>query len=167
MVTFLPLWFLLPYYIFWKDSVFASCSFFGRSQFSCIVLSKWAMHLLREPNINYLLLLFLWNLFIMFVFSGTSKNVPVVVEFGSFVMDLFSTTSDLDLSVNFSSSGVDFPREKKIQTLRKFAKKLYALQSMISSLLFLPVLLIYCFIVLPTTSCLSCQLHGNSSLISP
>lgn len=103
----------------------------------------------------------------MFVFSGTSKNVPVVVEFGSFVMDLFSSTSDLDLSVNFSSSGVDFPREKKIQTLRKFAKKLYALQSMISSLLFLPVLLIYCFIVFPTASCLSCQLHENSSLISP
>ncbi|KAL1549772.1 protein HESO1-like [Salvia divinorum] len=61
---------------------------------------------------------------------GASKDIPVVVEFGSFVMDLFSISSDLDLSVNFSTGGVDFPREKKIQTLRKFAKKLYAIQSM-------------------------------------
>ncbi|XP_047962260.1 protein HESO1-like isoform X2 [Salvia hispanica] len=61
---------------------------------------------------------------------GTSKDIPIVVEFGSFVMDLFSTASDLDLSVNFNTGGVDFPREKKIQTLRKFARKLYAIQSM-------------------------------------
>ncbi|KAL7157729.1 hypothetical protein ABFS83_02G096600 [Erythranthe nasuta] len=60
---------------------------------------------------------------------GNSKENPVVVEFGSFVMDLFSISSDLDLSVNFSTTAVDFPREKKIQTLRKFAKKLYAMQS--------------------------------------
>ncbi|XP_073310330.1 protein HESO1-like isoform X2 [Primulina huaijiensis] len=59
---------------------------------------------------------------------GNSKNAPVVVEFGSFVMDLFSATSDLDLSVNFNTNA-HFPREKKIQTLRKFAKKLYSLQS--------------------------------------
>ncbi|CAA3019880.1 Hypothetical predicted protein [Olea europaea subsp. europaea] len=59
---------------------------------------------------------------------GYSKVTPVVVEFGSFLMDLFSPTSDLDLSVNFSINEVEFPREKKIQTLRKFAKKLYALQ---------------------------------------
>ncbi|KAL0422067.1 UNVERIFIED_CONTAM: Terminal uridylyltransferase 4 [Sesamum latifolium] len=58
-----------------------------------------------------------------------SKEVPVIVEFGSFVMDLFSNTSDLDLSVNFRTNGVAFPREKKIQTLRKFARKLYAIQS--------------------------------------
>ncbi|XP_022865478.1 uncharacterized protein LOC111385330 isoform X3 [Olea europaea var. sylvestris] len=60
---------------------------------------------------------------------GYSKVTPVVVEFGSFLMDLFSTTSDLDLSVNFRSNAIEFPHEKKIQTLRKFAKKLYALQS--------------------------------------
>lgn len=78
----------------------------------------------------------IWIIMIIFVFSGTSKDVPIVVEFGSFVMDLFSSTSDLDLSVNFSTSGVDFPREKKIQTLRKFARKLYAIQSIISSLHF-------------------------------
>ncbi|XP_073141724.1 protein HESO1-like isoform X1 [Henckelia pumila] len=60
---------------------------------------------------------------------GNSKTAPVVVEFGSFVMDLFSVTSDLDLSVNFNTNADNFPREKKIQTLRKFAKKLYSLQS--------------------------------------
>ncbi|KAL6562852.1 hypothetical protein OROHE_005439 [Orobanche hederae] len=60
---------------------------------------------------------------------GHSKDIPVVVEFGSFVMDLFSTTSDLDLSVNFCTTTVPCPREKKIQTLRKFARKLYAIQS--------------------------------------
>ncbi|KAL3623980.1 hypothetical protein CASFOL_032796 [Castilleja foliolosa] len=60
---------------------------------------------------------------------GHSKDIPVVVEYGSFVMDIFSTSSDLDLSVNFSTTTVPFPREKKIQTLRKFAKKLYAIQS--------------------------------------
>ncbi|KAL8061609.1 hypothetical protein ABFX02_02G096400 [Erythranthe guttata] len=42
---------------------------------------------------------------------GNSKENPVVVEFGSFVMDLFSISSDLDLSVNFSTTAVDFPRK--------------------------------------------------------
>ncbi|XP_055813861.1 uncharacterized protein LOC129883260 [Solanum dulcamara] len=60
---------------------------------------------------------------------GCSGNVPVVEEFGSFVMDLFHSKSDLDLSVNFDNSPVKFSREKRIQTLRKFAKKLYALQT--------------------------------------
>ncbi|XAR73138.1 RNA uridylyltransferase [Bertholletia excelsa] len=59
---------------------------------------------------------------------GKSIDVPVVEEFGSFLMDIFSAKSDLDLSVNFSDNTVDFPREKKIQALRKFAKKIYALQ---------------------------------------
>ncbi|THG23659.1 hypothetical protein TEA_013748 [Camellia sinensis var. sinensis] len=59
---------------------------------------------------------------------GKSDDIPVVEQFGSFLMDIFSAKSDLDLSVNFSNNAVDFPKEKKIQTLRKFAKKLYALQ---------------------------------------
>ncbi|KAK6781206.1 hypothetical protein RDI58_023390 [Solanum bulbocastanum] len=59
---------------------------------------------------------------------GCSGNVPVVEEFGSFVMDLFHSKSDLDLSVNFDNSSVQFSHEKRIQTLRKFARKLYALQ---------------------------------------
>ncbi|OIS98470.1 PREDICTED: protein HESO1-like isoform X2 [Nicotiana attenuata] len=59
---------------------------------------------------------------------GRSGNVPVVEEFGSFVMDLFHSKSDLDISVNFDNSSVKISHEKKIQTLRKFARKLYALQ---------------------------------------
>lgn len=60
---------------------------------------------------------------------GKSGDCPIVEEFGSFSMDLFSTRSDLDLSVNFSHNAAEFPRDKKIKTLRKFAKKFYALQS--------------------------------------
>ncbi|KAL8527919.1 hypothetical protein ACS0TY_005653 [Phlomoides rotata] len=59
---------------------------------------------------------------------GNSKNTPVVEEFGSFVMDLFSTTSDLDLSINFRTAKATFSREKKIKTLKTFAKKLYYIQ---------------------------------------
>ncbi|XP_019200495.1 PREDICTED: uncharacterized protein LOC109194078 isoform X3 [Ipomoea nil] len=72
---------------------------------------------------------------LVFVFNELAKDIygpgsdaPVVEEFGSFVMDLFTAKSDLDLSVNFGNKGVEFTREKKIQRLRKFAKKLYALQ---------------------------------------
>ncbi|CAI9099305.1 OLC1v1036100C1 [Oldenlandia corymbosa var. corymbosa] len=60
---------------------------------------------------------------------GKADEVPVVVEFGSFVMDLFSPRSDLDLSFNFTSSKAQVTRERKIQTLRKLARKFYALQS--------------------------------------
>ncbi|KAI8537343.1 hypothetical protein RHMOL_Rhmol09G0016400 [Rhododendron molle] len=59
---------------------------------------------------------------------GNSDDIPVVEEFGSFLMDIFSPKSDLDLSVNFTNKDGDFPQEKKIQSLRKFAKKLYALR---------------------------------------
>ncbi|KAG5530552.1 hypothetical protein RHGRI_025488 [Rhododendron griersonianum] len=59
---------------------------------------------------------------------GNSDDIPVVEEFGSFLMDIFSPKSDLDLSVNFTNNDGDFPQEKKIQSLRKFAKKLYALR---------------------------------------
>ncbi|KAF8023025.1 hypothetical protein BT93_F0501 [Corymbia citriodora subsp. variegata] len=60
--------------------------------------------------------------------KGDSSECPTVVGFGSFVMDMYSTGSDLDLSINFGNPSVQFPREKKIQTLRKFAKKFYSLQ---------------------------------------
>ncbi|KAL6992994.1 Nucleotidyltransferase [Sarracenia purpurea var. burkii] len=60
---------------------------------------------------------------------GNSGDIPVVEEFGSFLMDIFTAKSDLDLSVNFSNKEDDFPREKKIKSLRKFSKKFYALKS--------------------------------------
>ncbi|XP_052196482.1 protein HESO1-like isoform X2 [Diospyros lotus] len=59
---------------------------------------------------------------------GKSDEIPVVEEFGSFLMDIFSSKSDLDLSVNFGNNTADFPREKKIQHLRKFSKKFHQLK---------------------------------------
>ncbi|KAL8209411.1 hypothetical protein R6Q57_006143 [Mikania cordata] len=60
---------------------------------------------------------------------GKSSSCPVVEEFGSFSMDLFTTESDLDLSINFRNSSLMFPRDQKIKTLRKFARKFYSLQN--------------------------------------
>ncbi|KAK9073837.1 hypothetical protein SSX86_006431 [Deinandra increscens subsp. villosa] len=60
---------------------------------------------------------------------GNSANCPIVEEFGSFLMDLFTTESDLDLSINFRNSSLMFPRDQKIKTLRKFARKFYSLQN--------------------------------------
>ncbi|KAM7523485.1 hypothetical protein LguiA_013387 [Lonicera macranthoides] len=60
---------------------------------------------------------------------GKCNDHPVVKEFGSFTMDIFSPKSDLDLSINFSSNLVEVARETKIKTLRKFSKKFYALLS--------------------------------------
>nr|GLL29604.1 protein HESO1-like [Ipomoea trifida] len=57
---------------------------------------------------------------------GCSRDIPRVVEFGSFTMDLFAAKSDLDLSVNFSN--LDIPRDRKISTLKKLAKKFNLLQ---------------------------------------
>lgn len=116
------------------------CLFFWRSHDHVLyfLIELWFFLSLVRYHLCLFLLYAVWWIYIMYfflilVFSDKSKDIPVVVEFGSFVMDLFSTTSDLDLSVNFSSSA-DFPREKKIQTLRKFARKLYAIQSIVSSL---------------------------------
>lgn len=61
---------------------------------------------------------------------GGRNGSPTLEAFGSFVMDIFTTESDLDLSINFSNgSTTDYPREKKISALRKFAKSLYARQA--------------------------------------
>lgn len=56
------------------------------------------------------------------------SNCPVVEEFGSFLMDIFNAGSDLDLSINFSGTVVEFPRAKKIMVLKNFAKRLHTFQ---------------------------------------
>ncbi|GAU19536.1 hypothetical protein TSUD_303490 [Trifolium subterraneum] len=58
---------------------------------------------------------------------GKSAFPPVVEEYGSFVMDIFNEGSDLDLSINFSDP-VGMSRQKKIDILRKFGKKLRLIQ---------------------------------------
>ncbi|CAA6662640.1 unnamed protein product [Spirodela intermedia] len=60
---------------------------------------------------------------------GYNNGFPTVEPFGSFVMDMFTPKSDLDLSLNFIADETSsFPRERKISALRKFAKVLYAHQ---------------------------------------
>ncbi|XP_042977743.1 protein HESO1-like isoform X2 [Carya illinoinensis] len=59
---------------------------------------------------------------------GNSDESPVVEAFGSFVMDIFCAGSDIDLSVNFSNMAVEISRQKRIETLKKFAKKFQTLQ---------------------------------------
>lgn len=45
-------------------------------------------------------------------------------------MDLFTSFSDLDLSVNFSANTDDhYTRKQKISVIRKFSKVLYSQQS--------------------------------------
>ncbi|KAG2713463.1 hypothetical protein I3760_04G177400 [Carya illinoinensis] len=60
--------------------------------------------------------------------KGNSDESPVVEAFGSFVMDIFCAGSDIDLSVNFSNMAVEISRQKRIETLKKFAKKFQTLQ---------------------------------------
>lgn len=56
------------------------------------------------------------------------SNCPVVEEYGSFLMDIFNAGSDLDLSINFNGTVVEFPRAKKIMALKNFAKRLHTFQ---------------------------------------
>lgn len=61
--------------------------------------------------------------------SGNSKeSSPVLEAYGSFVMDTFSSQSDLDVSINFEKGTSELPRQKKVQILRTFAEKLQSLQ---------------------------------------
>uniref|UniRef100_A0A0E0EP18 Poly(A) RNA polymerase mitochondrial-like central palm domain-containing protein n=1 Tax=Oryza meridionalis TaxID=40149 RepID=A0A0E0EP18_9ORYZ len=54
---------------------------------------------------------------------GKKKGFPVVEAFGSFTMDLFTSKSDLDLSVNFNADfGSQFARKDKISVIRNLAK---------------------------------------------
>ncbi|XP_024965683.1 protein HESO1-like [Cynara cardunculus var. scolymus] len=59
---------------------------------------------------------------------GKSVDCPTVEEFGSFSMGLFTSESDLDLSINFRNSANVSSRYQVIATLRRFKKKMYALK---------------------------------------
>ncbi|KAF9587650.1 hypothetical protein IFM89_004482 [Coptis chinensis] len=102
---------------------------------SCLAQLEHLFHGIYEagrpkPNDYYLRgdLVRVFNLMAKEVY-GSCNEFPVVEAFGSFLMDMFSVKSDLDLSVNFSNESVELPRDEKIKALRKFAKKLYRLQS--------------------------------------
>uniref|UniRef100_A0A0D9XAW8 Poly(A) RNA polymerase mitochondrial-like central palm domain-containing protein n=1 Tax=Leersia perrieri TaxID=77586 RepID=A0A0D9XAW8_9ORYZ len=60
---------------------------------------------------------------------GKKKGFPVVEAFGSFTMDLFTTKSDLDLSINFNADfDSQFARKDKISVIRRLAKVLHSHQ---------------------------------------
>ncbi|KAL5731330.1 hypothetical protein ACHQM5_004069 [Ranunculus cassubicifolius] len=59
---------------------------------------------------------------------GCHDGFPVVEAYGSFIMDIFSNNSDLDLSVNFTNDPAELPRNEKVKALRKFKTKLFQLQ---------------------------------------
>lgn len=56
--------------------------------------------------------------------AGSSISV-----FGSFVMDMFTASSDLDLSLNVGNIPVERSRSDKISFLRKLTRSLYGLQN--------------------------------------
>ncbi|KAK8653472.1 hypothetical protein V6N13_127468 [Hibiscus sabdariffa] len=59
---------------------------------------------------------------------GNHNGFPIVEVFGSFVMGMFNAESDLDLSINFTNNGAKISRLKKVQALRKLARKLHSIK---------------------------------------
>ncbi|GAB2275432.1 hypothetical protein Dimus_010188 [Dionaea muscipula] len=59
---------------------------------------------------------------------GNQQGSPTVEEFGSFLMNMFDSRSDLDLSINFNHNDLELSRQRKIKTLRNFTKKFNILQ---------------------------------------
>ncbi|XP_038994528.1 uncharacterized protein LOC120118574 isoform X2 [Hibiscus syriacus] len=59
---------------------------------------------------------------------GKCNGFPIVEVFGSFVMGMFNAESDLDLSINFTNNGAKISRVKKINALRKLARKLHSIR---------------------------------------
>ena len=70
--------------------------------------------------------------------GNSEESSPVLEAYGSFVMDMYSSQSDLDVSINFGNGTSEIPREKKLEILKRFAKKLRSLQGKI----FVPFLLL-------------------------
>ncbi|KAL9269492.1 HESO1-like protein [Drosera capensis] len=59
---------------------------------------------------------------------GNEKVCPTVEPFGSFLMDMFSSQSDLDLSINFNDNASVVSRQRQTKTLRRFGQKFNNLQ---------------------------------------
>uniref|UniRef100_A0A1J3IHD8 Poly(A) RNA polymerase cid11 n=1 Tax=Noccaea caerulescens TaxID=107243 RepID=A0A1J3IHD8_NOCCA len=62
------------------------------------------------------------------IYGDSKESSPVLEAYGSFVMNMFSSQSDLDVSINFEKATSELPRQKKVQILRTFAEKLQSLQ---------------------------------------
>ncbi|KAG9440689.1 hypothetical protein H6P81_020854 [Aristolochia fimbriata] len=59
---------------------------------------------------------------------GGTDGFPIVEAFGSFTMDLFTTQSDLDVSVTLAHEPTELPRDRKIWILKKLARIFYSLR---------------------------------------
>ncbi|PKA53439.1 poly(A) RNA polymerase GLD2 [Apostasia shenzhenica] len=60
---------------------------------------------------------------------GNTGGFPVMKAFGSFIMDIFTAKSDLDLSINFNDdTSSHLSRQNIISTLRRFSKVLFRRQ---------------------------------------
>ncbi|CAA7038202.1 unnamed protein product [Microthlaspi erraticum] len=62
------------------------------------------------------------------IYVNCEEGSPVLEAYGSFVMDMFSSQSDLDVSINFDKGTSHLPRQRKIQILRTFVERLQSLQ---------------------------------------
>ncbi|CAN8255008.1 unnamed protein product [Cochlearia groenlandica] len=62
------------------------------------------------------------------IYGNSKDSSPVLKAYGSFVMDMFSTQSDLDISINFDVGTSELPRDTKLKILKRFAKKLRSLE---------------------------------------
>ncbi|XP_010426004.1 PREDICTED: uncharacterized protein LOC104711034 [Camelina sativa] len=62
------------------------------------------------------------------IYGDSEETSPVLEAYGSFVMDMYTSQSDLDVSINFFNGTSELTREKKIQILKRFAQKLRSLE---------------------------------------
>ncbi|KAG6555807.1 hypothetical protein Mapa_002446 [Marchantia paleacea] len=71
------------------------------------------------------------HLVIQFIEKFVKYKIPgsSISAFGSFVMDLYTASSDLDLSLNLSDGRRERSRNDKVHYLRKVANALYGLQN--------------------------------------
>ncbi|XP_023638720.1 protein HESO1 isoform X2 [Capsella rubella] len=56
------------------------------------------------------------------------ESSPVLEAYGSFLMDMYSSQSDLDLSIVFGNVTSELPHGKKLHILERFAKELRSLE---------------------------------------
>ncbi|XP_010507214.1 PREDICTED: protein HESO1-like [Camelina sativa] len=68
------------------------------------------------------------NVMAVDIYGDSEEKSPVLEAYGSFVMDMYTSQSDLDVSINFVNGTSEVTREKKIQILERFAEKLRSLE---------------------------------------
>ncbi|EOA25226.1 hypothetical protein CARUB_v10018539mg, partial [Capsella rubella] len=62
------------------------------------------------------------------IYGDSEESSPVLEAYGSFLMDMYSSQSDLDLSIVFGNVTSELPHGKKLHILERFAKELRSLE---------------------------------------